>query len=192
MKRRMTVLALLTLLLSLGLLGNVLAHADLESSVPAADSTLATAPTEVRLTFTQSLKPETTAKVLNASGAQVDNKDGALDLDDLDHKTYVLTLPALTPGTYTVEWTSVSDEDSDSHEGTFSFTIQGQAQPTAAPASTAAPTSTTAPAPRPTAAPANLPRTGESGTNFGWYILLGAMVLLIAGLALRGGKHSTR
>jgi cell division septation protein DedD len=147
---------------------------------------------------------------LNASGAQVDNKDGAIDLDDLDHKTYVLTLPELPPGTYTVEWASLSDEDGENDEGSFSFTIQGQAQPTAAPASTAAPAGTAVPAstsvpagtaaptprattaPAATAAPANLPRTGESGSNVGWYILLGAMVLLIAGLALRGGKHSTR
>jgi methionine-rich copper-binding protein CopC len=207
MNRRITIGFILALMVSLGLLSIAAAHADLEQSEPAADAVLSESPKEVRMFFTQSLKPETTARVLDAAGTQVDNKDGKIDLSDLDHKTFVLTLPTLAPGKYTVEWNTVSDEDGESDEGSFNFTVgTAQAQPTAAPTTaaqataapttgaqpTAAPASTTAPAatPRPTSAPAaggnpqTLPQTSEGGAQPYAYLLLAAVLAVSSGLLL--------
>jgi methionine-rich copper-binding protein CopC len=206
MNRRIAIGFILALMVGLGLLSIAAAHADLERSEPAADAVLSESPKEVRMFFTQSLKPETTARVLDANGTQVDNKDGKIDLNDLDHKTFVLTLPTLAPGTYTVEWNTVSDEDGESDEGSFKFTVgTAQAQPTAAPTTaaqataapttaaqpTVAPASTTAPAatPRPTSAPAGgspqtLPQTSEGGAQPYAYLLLAAVLAVSSGLLL--------
>jgi LPXTG-motif cell wall-anchored protein len=203
MNRRIVIGFIVALIMSLGVLSITAAHADLERSEPAADAVLTESPKEVRMFFTQALKPETTARVLDASGNQVDNKDSKVDLNDLDRKTFTLTVPALAPGKYTVEWTSVSDEDGDSHEGSFSFTIQGaaQAQPTAVPAATARPTSAAAPTAQPTVAPtaapaaggspSTLPRTGNGDLSLVGMVALAALIVLAGGLVLGRSKRRT-
>lgn len=182
----------LALAFSLGFAGRALAHAELESSEPAADAVLTSPPSEVRLVFTEEIIEGTSALVSDASGKRVDHQDGAIDLTDLDHKTFVLTLPANLPdGRYTVEYTAKAD-DGHEEEGAFSFTVrravQAQPTPTRAPATAtsvptriSAPTATPAPAGN---APATLPSTGGESGPLLW-IGLGAIATALIGGVIR-------
>jgi methionine-rich copper-binding protein CopC len=209
MKRGIGVGIVVALLLSLSVFGIASAHAKLVSSDPAAGTKLTAAPTKVTLVFSEeiSAKPdESNFTVTDAQGNEVGK--GQLDNTDLDHKTQSGTLKTgLGDGIYTVKWNAVTPDDNGHSNGSFTFGVNQDpgAQPTAAPepteaeaptaaAATAAPTA----APKPTSAPAgaaspqNLPRTGASGPDLGGYVLLAAAILLIAGLALRRTRGSTR
>lgn len=156
------------------------AHAELEKSEPAAGARLTSAPEEVRLSFSQAIAAGTTAKVLDANGTQVNTQAGMIDLNDLDRKTFVVPLPSMPPGTYTVEWTSVSEQDGDSESGTFTFTIAAAAQPTIG--ATQSPVAT--PAAQPTASTQTLPQTGDPHSRRYEWLLVAAFVLA-AGAAVR-------
>lgn len=182
MYKRLTVGVMFVLALMCYIVPVASAHAELVSSDPAAGSTVSTAPKQMKLVFSEALKESSTVDVLDASGKPVD-ASGKLDLNDLDHKTYIVTLPTLSSGTYTVKWTSVSDDDGDSESGTFNFTVAGAAQPTSAtqptsaatsvsqPTSAAQPTSMPASTAQPTAVAAGLPNTGAPESN-GYALLL--------------------
>jgi LPXTG-motif cell wall-anchored protein len=219
MKRRIGLVVVLGLALSLAFLTIASAHAKLVSSDPAAGAKLTSAPSKVTLVFSEEIsakEDESFFKVTNASGAEVGT--GKLDSNDLDHKTLSGTLQAgLADGVYTVAWEAVTPDDNGHTQGSFSFGINVEpgAQPTAVPHDeeeqpTAAPGQpTAAPAEHdhdaaegtPTAehdhdtaggTPGNLPRTGESGPNLTPYLLIGVVVLLVGGLVLRRGRHDMR
>jgi LPXTG-motif cell wall-anchored protein len=158
--------AVLTLVLALMIAsaGVVSAHAEFKSSVPAPDSTVATAPETVTITFTEEIKADgNTIKVLDAAGEQVDKGDTALDKSDADRTTLVVSLnDGLSNGSYTVEWKN-NGADGHSEEGNFTFSI-GTA-PAAAPAS-------------------RLPATG-SDTATPWVIVLGAVTCISVGVFVR-------
>ena len=214
MKRRIDLVMVLGLALSLAFLTIASAHAKLISSDPAAGAKLTSAPSKVMLVFSEEISAkenESFFKVTNASGASVGT--GKLDTNDLNHETLSGTLQAgLADGVYTVAWETITPDDNGHSEGSFTFGINVDpgAQPTAAPEPTEAPEATAAPGaaqPTPTphdhgaatatpvaagGAPGNLPRTGASGPNLTPYLLIGALVLLAGGLALRRGKRDTR
>jgi hypothetical protein len=97
------------------------AHAFLDTASPSVGSTLHAAPAQVYLTFTQSLEPAfSTVRVEDASGNQVDKKDGAVAPDKPN--ALHISLPPLPPGTYQVFWRVLS-VDSHVTEGKFKFTI---------------------------------------------------------------------
>lgn len=99
------------------------AHAFPDHSVPAVGGTLAQAPTEVRIWFTQKLEPAfSTIEVLDAKGARVDQDDAKVDAQDaaLLH----VSLKPLAPGTYKVVWHVVS-VDTHPTAGDFSFSVTG-------------------------------------------------------------------
>jgi methionine-rich copper-binding protein CopC len=159
------VLALLLALMSAGL---VSAHAKLKSSIPAADSTVATAPRTVVAAF-DNHDPLNAAgsllKVADASGAQVDLGDTALDKSDVERKTLVVSLKdGLAGGTYTVSWTAASEGDGSTAQGSFKFSVGEAAAP---------------------AAPANLPTTGGGGALPLAAVLAAAALLFGAGATLR-------
>jgi methionine-rich copper-binding protein CopC len=97
------------------------AHAHLVRATPAEGGTVKDAPPEVMLKFSERLEPAFSSAVIrNAAGKQVDMADAHVDLAD---RTVVrVSLPALVPGIYTVEWRVMS---SDSHrmQGTFTFRV---------------------------------------------------------------------
>jgi methionine-rich copper-binding protein CopC len=98
------------------------AHAFLDHADPAVGSTVATSPTEVKAWFTQSLEPAfSTLVVKNEKGDQVDKKDA--HLDPKNAQLFIVSLPTLPPGTYTVVWHAVST-DTHKTDGTFKFTIK--------------------------------------------------------------------
>jgi copper transport protein len=166
------VAALAALALMIALPGIVSAHSDLVSSVPAAGSTVASAPERVVATFDNHdplSASESLLTVTDASGAQVDMGDTTLDKSDADRKTLTVSLrTGLGNGVYTVNWKAVSDGgDGSVTEGSFTFTAGSGAA---------------------AAAPAQLPRTGADG-GAPWIALPAALALIALGrtIARRNG-----
>lgn len=163
--RSRAIALLLTILAAFVLTGGIAsAHADYESSVPAADSTVTAAPTQVVVKFTEELNAEGNELVVtDTAGARVDTGATTLDKSDADRTTLVVALkPGLASGTYKVEWKN-SSTDGHSEEGSFSFTI-GAA----------------------TSAPTTLPNTSGGEAASAALFLVGAL-LVCAGMVMRRG-----
>lgn len=170
MKRFIMTLAGLALITTL-FAGSATAHARFASSNPAPGQTLASAPASVSITFTEDLAFGSTGSVVNAAGATVST--GAA-YTVADRKLLIISLtPGLPNGTYTVNWHTVSSEDGDQLDGSFSFSIAVAA---AAPAAPAAPAPALAPVPaRTLPSTSTLPTDDRSGL---------ALVLIVSGLFL--------
>jgi hypothetical protein len=98
----------------------VQAHAFLDHASPLVGSTVATAPHEVVLTFTQNLEPAfSTVQVTDSGGARVDTGKAAVS-----GNTMRIGLKSLPPGSYKVHWHALSI-DTHSTEGTFTFHVGG-------------------------------------------------------------------
>ena len=98
------------------------AHAFLDHAEPKVGSTGASPPRELKLWFTQELEPAfSTLAVQDAQGKEVDKQDAHLDAKD--KSLFLISLPPLPAGTYTVIWHAVS-VDTHKTQGRFEFTIQ--------------------------------------------------------------------
>lgn len=141
------------------------AHPKFKSSVPAPDSTVTAAPTQVTVTVTNHdpLKAEgSLLKVTDSKGTVVDLGDTALDKNDPDRKTLVVSLKSgLANGTYTVHWKAISSGDDSVGEGDFVFGV-GEA-PTR---------------------PGRLPSTSD-GAALPWMLLPAALLLIAWGALVR-------
>lgn len=128
------VLALLAAPAMPGVGGRVLAHAQLVTSSPGAGERLDTAPSELRLVFSEPLEDDFTSIDLATDEAPLVSRAGAIDPDD----PYALVLggedlPPLADGVYTVTWRTLSAADGHTAEGAYSFAIGSDAElPTAA------------------------------------------------------------
>ncbi|MEQ7004715.1 copper resistance protein CopC [Actinopolymorpha sp. B17G11] len=102
--------------------GQAWAHADLVSTQPANGQRLATAPHEVRLTFTEPVDLGLGAvKVLDSAGRSV--RTGALAHPPGDATTVAVPIRgSLRAGVYTVTW-QVTSSDSHPVRGAFAFTV---------------------------------------------------------------------
>ena len=97
------------------------AHAHLDRASPAAGATVATAPSEVTLHFTEKLEPKFSAIVVrDAAGGQVDKGDS--HVDETDQALLRVALPPLAPGRYQVEW-RVTSVDTHSSKGDYTFRV---------------------------------------------------------------------
>jgi methionine-rich copper-binding protein CopC len=96
------------------------AHANLRSSVPAADARLAHAPATLTLNFSE--QAHLAVLKLNSSGTSL---PVAVDREAKPSSTVVVTLPALKPGKYEVEWSAIAADDGHITKGSFSFTVLG-------------------------------------------------------------------
>jgi len=97
------------------------AHAFLDHASPLVGSTVASAPHEVALTFTQNLEPAfSSVEVTDGSGARVDQGKAAIG-----GNTMHIGLKAIGPGTYRVRWHALS-VDTHTTEGSFTFHVGGQ------------------------------------------------------------------
>ena len=126
----------------------VFAHAKYASSTPAAESTIAALPSSVNVTFAEELRA-VTLNVVGPDGSTVSTDHAAIDLAERTNASVPIRNGGA--GRYTVQWTSVSDEDGDSASGSFGFTLlttRHRPQP-AAPAAPAATATTRRPPPRP-------------------------------------------
>lgn len=128
MKRKLALPLFAGLLLTLLLfvpVQRLYAHAEYDHSEPAADAVLDTAPTQVRIWFTQELfrrKGVNSIEVTGPDGSRVDQNDLTIDDDDRT-LTSVSLAPGLPAGVYTVHWTATSSEDGHEGKGEFTFTI---------------------------------------------------------------------
>src|SRR5437868_1573584 len=79
------------------------AHATLKGSNPAAGTVLATAPSELTLTFNEKLEPAFSGiTLLRADGQNAASAKAAVD--NANQAILRLALPALPTGEYTVKW----------------------------------------------------------------------------------------
>jgi methionine-rich copper-binding protein CopC len=115
--------ALLIALISMSAATTNRLHMALVRSEPAADSTVTTAPTSLRLYWTQAPKlPVTVTRLTNAANQAV--ALGSVKADEKDAKILVVPITgAVTPGVYTVTWRTAGD---DGHilNGTYKFTFR--------------------------------------------------------------------
>ena len=101
--------------------GAALAHAFLDHALPAVGATVAQAPTELTLWYTQALEMAFTGvEVTNAAGQRVDT--GQATLDPKDPQELHVPLKPLQPGEYKVTWHALS-VDTHRTTGDFSFTV---------------------------------------------------------------------
>jgi copper resistance protein C len=99
---------------------SVQAHAMLDHASPLVGSTVATAPQELALTFTQNIEPAfSSVQVMDANGARVDSGK-----PQVSGNTMHVGLKSLAPGAYKVHW-KVLSVDTHTTEGNFSFHVGG-------------------------------------------------------------------
>jgi copper resistance protein C len=97
------------------------AHAHLDSTTPAADSTVSS-PKTIQAHFSKAIEFKlSNLKLTTSDGAVVPvmSKNDAKDPATLS----IMPTAALKPGSYTVTWSAVSD-DGHKAQGTFSFIVQ--------------------------------------------------------------------
>ncbi len=117
MRMRLVLSSLLLVLLTSVTAG---AHTTLDHSTPPAGSTVAAAPDEVVLTFTESLEPAFSAvQVIDEAGARVDQGKALINGNMMR-----VGLKVLGSGSYKVHWHAVS-ADTHATDGNFSFNIRG-------------------------------------------------------------------
>ena len=98
-------------------------HAFLERAEPRVGSTVKTAPTRVRVWFTEALEPAfSTLEVVNQSGDRVDL--GPARVDAASPALLQVALKPLGPGTYRVKWRVLS-VDTHVTDGDFTFRVDG-------------------------------------------------------------------
>jgi methionine-rich copper-binding protein CopC len=98
------------------------AHAFLRHATPPVGSTLAAAPADLALDFTEAIEPRFSGiDVLDAQGQHVDAGDLHIAPDNA--KRLVIGLKKLGPGVYAVKW-HVTSVDTHHTEGAYSFTVQ--------------------------------------------------------------------
>jgi methionine-rich copper-binding protein CopC len=170
-----------------------LAHAGLKSSNPAEGASLATAPTEIQLTFSEIVSPSPDAvKVTGPDGTQ-----WTVGKSTTVNATLTAPVqPAGPAGNYTITYT-VKSADGDTVSGAVHFTLATAV----APSSTAPPSSTTTAAASSAAAPATSSPTpapqadnvGDSGGVPAWIWMLIAVVVItaiVSGLVARFRRSS--
>ena len=124
------------------------AHSEYARSVPAAGARIPRSPAKVDVWFTQELfrrAGANTLAVLASDGRRVDDGQSGIDGGDRSLMSVALLEP-LVPGTYRVEWQSLSAIDGDTAQGSFEFTVD----PTA---------------PEPTSAASSQPSVGGDGAS---------------------------
>ena len=102
--------------------GSASAHANIDRAEPAPDSTLPTAPSVVRIWFTEPVVASASAiEVLDSTGRRVDTGNSRVDL--ANPMLMTVGLPALPDGTYTVAWHNTSSADGHPLRSTYAFTV---------------------------------------------------------------------
>ena len=99
------------------------AHAFLDRAQPPVGGTLAKAPTQVRIWFTEALEPAFSSIAVTDAAGHAMGK-GKAKVDPSDPKLLVLDLAPLPAGAYHVVWHVVS-VDTHRTEGDFTFTVSG-------------------------------------------------------------------
>jgi methionine-rich copper-binding protein CopC len=97
------------------------AHTFPDRGDPPINSHVATSPTEVKLWFIQDFDPSgTSMQIFDSSNLEVDLKDS--HQDKTDTTLLIVSVPALTPGTYKVRWQALCMYGHHT-QGSYEFTI---------------------------------------------------------------------
>jgi copper resistance protein C len=97
------------------------AHAFLDHASPLVDSTVATAPSELTLWFTQNLEPAfSSVQVTGPDGARIDQGK-----PQISGNTMRVAIKAAGPGTYHVHWHALS-VDTHTTQGSYTFHVGGR------------------------------------------------------------------
>jgi copper resistance protein C len=153
---RSLVAAGLSLCALLASTGVVSAHAQYQSSTPAANATVSAAPTAVQVTWSQ----EINAVQFTITGPDGSNVvTGAPQIDLEERHTASVPTRGAGPGKYLVVWHNVSDEDGDPNDGSFVFTVASPSSP-ATPTASPPPAQTSAPGTPTPSIPASPPAAG--------------------------------
>ena len=143
----------------------VLGHAELDTISPA-DKSTGPAPTEIVGTFVQNLDPaKSNFRVVNAGGTVV--AEGG-EVDPATPRRMTLTMSPLSPGRYTIRWTTFSTEDSELAHGETTFTVVAASpSPSVAPSASASPSvaPSASASPAPSAATPSPSPSGGTGTT---------------------------
>lgn len=186
--RRLATAGVVAVLLVVAVPSLALGHAELDTPTPADKSTVTEPVAEVSGTFTQRVKVDgSKLLVKDASGTTV--AQGGRDPDDAKRMVAVPQAP-LGPGTYLVEWTTISRDDDELARGTWTFTVAVAPTPSPTPVASAVPSAnasaaasaapTPSPLPSPTA-PAATPSPSADGgtTGSGGDVVLPIVIALI-------------
>ena len=122
MTRRITLLVLASAL-SLGLAGEAEAHAHLKTATPAMGATVATAPAELDLGFSEGVNPTFTGVTVTGPAGAVAPTGTAKLGPGGDTTLVVLVTGTLAAGTYKVDWHALAT-DGHKTNGTYTFTIK--------------------------------------------------------------------
>ena len=98
--------------------GTCMAHAKLQSSSPANNAHLSEAPKTLTLQFSEAAQLAVLKLVRDGKEVPV-----PLDKSAKAGQSFTLTLPALSPGNYTVQWSAVAADDGHVTKGSFVFSI---------------------------------------------------------------------
>lgn len=154
------------------------AHAELESSSPADGASLSTAPTQIKLTFSE-------AVTLQADPVTVTGPGGEKWLVGTPSIAGPVVTVPVTPsgpaGAYTLTYKSVAD-DGDKQTGTVHFTLTAPASPS----TSAAPTTSASPAAQTptTQSPAAAGQPSDSGGFPTWLWIVIAVVVVLAAVVV--------
>ena len=98
------------------------AHATLKSASPAKDAVVTTAPKEISLQFNEKLEAGfSNARLFDSTGREVTADKASMDA--ADPSVMKLSVPALAPGKYKVEYVSVG-HDGHRRKGNYAFTVK--------------------------------------------------------------------
>ncbi len=116
-----TPVTIISMLMALAVSSAARAHAFLDHASPVVGSTVASAPRQVSLWFTQNLEPAfSSVEVQDASGARVDRGRA-----QISGNVMRVGLKPLPPGSYRVRWHALS-VDTHTTEGSFGFQVGGR------------------------------------------------------------------
>lgn len=119
------------------------AHAVLLKTTPASSQSLAAAPAQVQLLFSEPLDPVFShVQVRDASGQLVDAGDSRVDPDD-DRLLVASLQPGLPNGVFTVQWRSLSAIDVHPDEGQYALFVGVPVQASSVPVTASAPSTAT-------------------------------------------------
>ena len=109
----------------------VAAHADLAASDPPADGLLTVSPDRILLTFTEPVSTDAGyPRILLIDDQGRAQEVGAATVSPDRMTEVTVDVPDLSPGTYTVSWSVLSDTDGHTLSGGFAFRVGGGRAPT--------------------------------------------------------------
>lgn len=111
---------------SMEMTGDPIPHLRLVRTTPAADTTLAQSPAEIRLFFSEPPQMRgTSVRLADAGENLIASSDAAADTEDA-RQVWIAPEAPLAPGRYTVHWRVIA-QDGHTQRGSFIFRVGGAA-----------------------------------------------------------------